>query len=306
MPLGSNHSVFIKGYVSPFSMAAEIIDGQAIARAIRKEVAEDVKDFVSTYHVTPKITTLLIGATSESQLYLRLRDKACKEVGIDSSHLEFKDSSSQETVIKCLHDLNNDPEIHGILIQFPLPHHLSQQQLLSNLSPEKDVEGLTPKNMGETLIGEEYLVPCTPLAVLKILSHMHVSLQGKNVVIVNHSTVVGKPLTALLLNRNATVSVCHVYTEDLPQYTRMADILVTGAGVPGLITGKHVKPSAAVIDVGITPTAQGVRGDVDVESVKEQASWLTPVPGGVGPVTVACSLLNMMKTARTCSERGVL
>jgi len=286
-------------------MTAEIIDGRAIAQAIRKEVAEDVKDFVTTFQAQPKITTLLIGANSESRLYLRLRDKACKEVGIHSSHLEFKDNVTQDTILACLHNLNDDLEVHGVLIQFPLPQHLSQQQLLNNLSPTKDVEGLTPHNMGETLIGEEYLVPCTPLAVLKILAHMHLSLQGKNVVIVNHSNVVGKPLTALLLNRNATVSVCHVYTMDLPQYTTRADILITGAGVPGLISGKHVKPGAVVIDVGITPTAEGVRGDVDVETVKEQAGFLTPVPGGVGPVTVACSLVNMMKTARACSERSV-
>ena len=286
-------------------MTAEIIDGRAIARAIRKDVAQDVKDFVSTFQVPPEMTTLLIGATSESRLYLRLRDKACKEVGIHSSHLEFEDNVSQETLLTCLHDLNDDPEIHGVLIQFPLPQHLSQQHLLNTLSPIKDVEGLTPHNMGETLIGEEYLVPCTPLAVLKILSHMQLTLQGKNVVIVNHSNVVGKPLTALLLNRNATVSVCHVYTKDVSQYTTKADILITGAGVPGLISGKHVKPGAVVIDVGITPTAEGVRGDVDVETVKEQAGFLTPVPGGVGPVTVACSLLNMMKTARVCSRRSV-
>jgi len=170
------------------------------------------------------------------------------------------------------------------------------------VDPRKDVEGFHSLNLGNTMIGREDLVPCTPLAVLKILEQAKIPLQGKDVVIVNHSTIVGKPLAALFLNRNATVAVCHVFTKDLKRYTKNADILVTAAGVPGLITAGHVKDQAVVIDVGIIETKDGVCGDVDFQSVKEKASVITPVPGGVGPVTIACALSNMVKTYRNCLE----
>jgi len=284
-------------------MSAEIIDGRKIAEKIRKNISFEIEKLKSKYHIEPNITTIKIGNNPESDIYLKLRDAACEKVGINSNHIALSENVSEEEIINLIIRLNEDKKVHGILIQFPIPKHLSSDNLINTLNPKKDVEGLTPLNLGKTLLGDEYIVPCTPLAVLKILEEEKIRLQGKDIVIVNHSTIVGKPLAALFLNRNATVSVTHVFTKDLKNYTDRADILVTAAGVPKLIKKEHVKPDAFVIDVGIIKTANGVTGDVDFEQVKNIAGKITPVPGGVGPVTVACSLVNMTKTFRNCIEK---
>ena len=284
-------------------MSAEIVDGRKIAEKIRKNVAFEIEKLKSKYKIEPNITTIKIGNNPESNIYLKLRDTACEKVGIKPNNIELPESVSEEEVINLISRLNEDKKVHGILIQFPIPKHLSSDKLINTLNPKKDVEGLTPLNMGKTLVGDEYIVPCTPLAVLKILEEEKIRLQGKDVVIVNHSNIVGKPLTALFLNRNATVSVTHVFTKDLKKYTAEADILVSASGVPKLIKKEHVKPDAFVIDVGIIKTSDGVIGDVDFESVKNIAGKITPVPGGVGPVTVACSLVNMAKTFKNCMEK---
>ena len=280
-------------------MSVKIIDGRKIAEKIRSNVKDEVEDLKNKYKIFPNITTIKIGSDPESDLYLRLRNKACEKVGITSSHLEFPSDVSEEKVLDSIKKLNKDKKVHGILIQFPIPKHLLPKNLINALDPKKDVEGFTPFNMGRTLIGDEYIIPCTPFAVLKILEEEKTQLKGKNVVIVNHSTVVGKPLAALFLNRNSTVAITHVFTKNLKEYTKKADILVTAAGVPGLIKEEHIKPDAFVIDVGIVKTKTGVTGDVD-ESVHKVAGKITPVPGGVGPVTVACSLINMIKTFKNC------
>jgi len=283
-------------------MTAEIVNGRKIAEGIRKKISEEVKKLKSKYKIVPNITTIKIGDDPSSGIYLRLRDKSCEEVGINSIHLEFPENVSEEEVLKGIARLNNDDKVHGILIQFPVPEHLSADKLVNTLDPKKDVEGFNPQNMGRTLINDEYIVPCTPLSVLTILEHEKIKLEGKDIVIVNHSNVVGKPLTALFLNRNATVSVCHVFTKDLKSYTSKADILVTATGLPKFIKNEHIKKDAFVVDVGIVKTKDGICGDVDFESVKDKAGKLTPVPGGVGPVTVACSLINMVKTFKNCIE----
>lgn len=283
-------------------MTATVIDGREIAKKIRKEIYDEVVSLKSKYNVTPKITTLLIGDDPGSKLYLKLRDNACNKVGITSDHLEFDENVSEDEIIATIQNLNNDENVHGILIQYPTPSHISQDTLMSSIDPKKDVEGFHPYNMGRTLLGNESIVPCTPLSVLTILEYEQVDLKGMDVCIVNHSNVVGKPLAALLLNRNATVLVCHVFTQDTKQYTSKADVLITGAGVPKLITADHVKKDAFVIDVAIIPTKSGICGDVDFESVKEKAGKITPVPGGVGPVTIASALKNMIKTYKNCFE----
>ncbi|MCX6664968.1 MAG: bifunctional methylenetetrahydrofolate dehydrogenase/methenyltetrahydrofolate cyclohydrolase [Euryarchaeota archaeon] len=283
-------------------MAATIIDGRKIASEIQKNILDEITTLHNTHQTIPQITTIIIGNDPAATLYLRLRDSACKTVGIRSQHIELPMTVSEKTVLDTIHDLNINPDIHGIFLQFPIPKNLFPERLMNAIDPKKDVEGFHPLNMGRILIGDEHLVPCTPLAVLTILEHEHFGVKGKDVVVVNHSTVVGKPLTALLLNRNATVSICHVYTKHLKQYTSNADVLITAAGVPKLITTDHVKEGAFVIDVGIIQTKDGVCGDVDFQTVKEKAGKLTPVPGGVGPVTIACSLQNMMKTYRSCTS----
>lgn len=281
-------------------MTAKVIDGKKIAEELRKNISKEVEILKSKYKTTPDITTVKIGNDPSSELYLRLRDKACSEVGIRSSHSEFPQNVSENEVLKSINKLNQDKNVHGVLIQFPIPNHISQDKLINALDPKKDVEGLNPYNLGRTLVGDEHLIPCTPLSVITILDHEKTDLKGKDVVIVNHSNIVGKPLAVLLLNRNATVSVCHVFTKDLKNYTSKADVLITAAGVPKLIKRDNLKNGAFVIDVAIINTKDGICGDVDFASVKEIASKITPVPGGVGPVTVACSLMNMVKTFKNC------
>jgi len=283
-------------------MTAKIIDGREIAGNLHGKTAEEVKQLKLRYKTTPNITTIKIGEDQTSALYLRLRDNACKKAGIVSNHLEFPQNVSENEILRFISELNEDKSVHGILIQFPIPGHISSDILMNAIDPKKDVEGFTPYNMGRTLIGDEYIVPCTPLSVLTILEHENMDLKGKDIVIINHSNVVGKPLSALFLNRNATVSVCHVFTKDAKQYTSRADVLVTAIGIPRIITSDYVKKNAFVIDVGIVNTKDGICGDVYFDSVKEKAGKITPVPGGVGPVTVACSLLNMIKTFRNCVE----
>jgi methylenetetrahydrofolate dehydrogenase (NADP+)/methenyltetrahydrofolate cyclohydrolase len=283
-------------------MTAKVIDGRKIAKELRNTISKEVEQLKSKYQIIPNIVTIKIGSDPSSDLYLRLRNKACEEVGIKSSSLEFSETVNEKEVLESINKLNHDSSVHGILIQLPLPNHISYDKLINSLNPKKDVEGLTPYNMGRTLIGDEHIIPCTPLSVLTILKYEKTKLEGKDVVIVNHSNIVGKPLSVLFLNRNASVSVVHVFTKDLKSYTSKADILVTAAGVSKILKKEYVKNNAFVIDVGIIKTKDGLCGDVDFDSVIEKAGKITPVPGGVGPVTVASSLKNMIITFKNCIE----
>lgn len=282
------------------TMTATIVNGKALAQELRKKISTEITQLTKKYSIKSAVTTITVGKDPSSELYLKLRNNACKDVGIIPQQIKFDEAVPEKKILEEITRLNNDETVHGILIQYPVPKHLSPDKLMKAIDPQKDVEGFNPINLGRTLIGDEYLVPCTPLSVLTILNHEHVDLKGKDVVIVNHSNVVGKPLAALLLNRNATISICHVFTKNLKHYTENADILITGAGVRNLITKDHVKDHAVVIDVGIVQTKDGICGDVDFEAVKEKASVITPVPGGVGPVTITCALSNMVKTYRNC------
>jgi len=281
-------------------MTAKIINGREIANKIKKEISDEVKKLKIKYQVIPNITTILIGDDPGSKLYLKLRDKACNDVGIKSNHLEFDEKVSEKKILYEINSLNNDKSVNGILIQYPVPKHIDSYKLMSSINPYKDVEGFHPFNMGQTLLGNESIIPCTPYSVLTILQNEKVKFEGLDICIVNHSIVVGKPLTALLLNRNATVSICHVFTKDAKKYTREADVIISGAGVPKLINKEYVKKNAFVIDVGIIKTNTGIVGDVDFESLKDIVGKITPVPGGVGPVTIACALKNMIKTYKNC------
>jgi methylenetetrahydrofolate dehydrogenase (NADP+)/methenyltetrahydrofolate cyclohydrolase len=283
-------------------MTAMVINGKEIAKEIRKKISEEIVILKKRYNITPVIATVIVENDLSSKLYLKLRDIACSEVGVISKHFNFNANVSEQEILQTIEELNNDSSVHGILIQYPVPNQLSQEKLMQIIGNRKDVEGLNPINLGRTFIGDEYLIPCTPLSVLTILEHEHIALRGKDIVIINHSNVVGKPLAAILLNRNATVAICHVFTKNLKQYTSKADIIITGAGIPKLITTDHIKENAIVLDVGIVQTKDGVCGDVDFSAVKEKASIISPVPGGIGPVTIACSLKNMVKTYRNCVE----
>ena len=281
-------------------MTIKIVYGEKLAEKIRIKTTKEVEHLKSIYKITPNINTIKIGDNPSSELYFRLRNNACNKAGITTSHLDFRKNVTEKKILKTIDELNSNKNIHGILIQFPIPDHISSNKLMSAIDPKKDVEGFNPYNMGKTIIGDEYIVPCTPLAILTILKHEKIDLKGKEIVIINHSTVVGKPLTTLLLNRNATVTVCHIFTKDTKQHSSNADIIITATGIPGLITKDYVKNGAFVIDVGIAETNDGISGDVNFDSVKEKAGKITPVPGGVGPVTIACSLENMLKTYKNC------
>ncbi|MCD6469063.1 MAG: bifunctional 5,10-methylenetetrahydrofolate dehydrogenase/5,10-methenyltetrahydrofolate cyclohydrolase [Thermoplasmata archaeon] len=280
----------------------KVVDGKVIAGEIKQRVKENISELMKKGYEEPCVATVKVGENKESNLFLNLKDKACVEVGVKPLRVEFPLDSSVDEIVGEINKLNSDEGVHGVVVQFPLPKHVSMHRVISSINQAKDVEGLTPYNLGNLVMGEERTIPCTPLAVLKILEHENVKLEGANVVIVNHSPVVGKPLDVLLLNRDATVTVCHVYTKDLKRHTKNADVLVVAAGVPGLITSEHVKEGATVIDVGITKTSNGVKGDVVFDEVKKVAGIITPVPGGVGPVTVACFLENMLKIYRNCVE----
>ena len=267
-----------------------IIDGKKIAL----QIEEKVRKRAAGHNI--KVATILIKGNDASYLYARLKKQACQRVGFTSVTKSFPLKTNTEQIVQTVMDLNRDCDVQGIMVQLPLPN-VDYERVVSVISPEKDVEGVHPCNLGRTLLGNEHLVPCTPLAVIKILQHEKITLSGKHVVIVNHSAIIGKPLSILMLNRNATVTVCNVYTENLERHTQQADILVTGAGVKGLITPEHVKRGVTLIDVAIILEKNGLCGDVCIDGMDGIVGSLTPVPGGVGPVTVACMLENVLIAA---------
>ncbi|MDD1733656.1 MAG: bifunctional methylenetetrahydrofolate dehydrogenase/methenyltetrahydrofolate cyclohydrolase [Methanothrix sp.] len=266
-----------------------IIDGKALAAGVETETAQRVKK-LERKGIVPGLATVLVGENPASQMYIRLKHSACTRVGIRSENVVLPQNSSEEDLIERIMELNGRADISGILLQLPLPDGRSPRKAMMSILPEKDVDGFHPVNMGALLLGAEKLVPCTPRGIIYALEKMGHKLEGAEAVIVGHSNVVGKPLAAMLLNRNATVQVCHVFTRDLAEHTRDAEILVVAAGVPGLIKKEMVREGAVVFDVGINRVGDKTVGDVDFEAVKEVASAITPVPGGVGPLTVAMLL----------------
>ena len=266
-----------------------IIDGKALASDVEVETRERAKKLAER-GIIPGLATVLVGENPASQMYIRLKHSACSRVGIRSENVVLPPESTEIDLIARIQELNSRSDINGILLQLPLPRGLSPQKAMMTIRPEKDVDGFHPQNMGSLLLGAEKLVPCTPLGIIYALERLGKKLEGAEVVIVGHSNVVGKPLAAMMLNRNATVQVCHVFTRDLARHTRDAEILVVAAGVPGLIKKEMVKSGAYVFDVGINRVGDKTVGDVDYDQVSEVAGAITPVPGGVGPLTVAMLL----------------
>jgi len=279
-----------------------IIDGSAAAKAIREQIKKEVSVLKQKYNKVPGLATILAGENPGSKIYVKLKHKACEEAGIYSVVEKFPGDVSEEEIINKIIKLNNNSQIHGILVQLPLPEHINEQKVMNAISPGKDADGFHPENMGNLLIGNEGLVPCTPKGIIYLLEKNNVKIQGAEVVVVNHSNVIGKPITALLLNRNATVTVCHVFTKDLAEHTRKADILITGTGVPNLIKEDMVKEGVVVIDAGIARVEGKTVGDVDFENVKKKASLIAPVPGGVGPMTIAMLLSNTIDAFKKTLE----
>jgi methylenetetrahydrofolate dehydrogenase (NADP+)/methenyltetrahydrofolate cyclohydrolase len=275
-----------------------IIDGRAISKQIEAELTEEIASMKADDGMVPGLATILVGQDPASQLYVRLKHKACDRVGIYAEDQKLDASITQKELLDRIKNLNTRADIHGILLQLPLPQHLDAKKAMQAIDPAKDVDGFHPYNMGNLMIGDEGFVPCTPAGIIRALEYYDVDIEGKDVVIVGHSNVVGKPMAAMLLNRNATVAVCHVYTKDLKSYTAGADILVVAAGVKHLIKEDMVKKGAVVFDVGITEEEGKIYGDVDFENVVNKASLITPVPGGVGPMTIATLLTHVTFAAK--------
>lgn len=279
-----------------------MIEGKLLASDVEAETRKKVER-LAEQGILPGLATVLVGENPASQMYIRLKHSACERVGIHSENVVLAENTTEEQLIGKIIELNARQDIHGILLQLPLPKGLSPKKAMMTIKPEKDVDGFHPENMGSLLLGAERLVPCTPLGIVYALERLGKELEGAEVVIVGHSNVVGKPLAAMMLNRNATVQVCHVFTKDLAKHTRYAEILVVAAGVPGLIKKDMVKPGAFVFDVGINRVGNKTVGDVDFEAVKDVAAAITPVPGGVGPLTVSMLLRQTVQAAENQTQK---
>jgi methylenetetrahydrofolate dehydrogenase (NADP+) / methenyltetrahydrofolate cyclohydrolase len=274
---------------------ARIIDGKAVAARVKQDVARAVAEFGAT----PGLATILVGGDPASAVYVRMKREDSAEVGIESFHHEPGADVAPDELATLIRSLNEDGRVHGILLQLPLPDHLDQDEFIGLIDPAKDVDGLTVANAGLLMHGrEEAIVPCTPAGVMELLADAEVELSGARAVVLGRSILVGKPLAQLLLGANATVTHCHSRTRDLPGVCREADVLIAAVGSPGLVTADMVREGAVVIDVGTNRTDDGLVGDVDFEPVSERAAAITPVPGGVGPMTRAMLLVNTLKAAR--------
>jgi methylenetetrahydrofolate dehydrogenase (NADP+)/methenyltetrahydrofolate cyclohydrolase len=270
-----------------------IIDGKKISEEILEKLKPRVQR-LKKKNINPTLAVVSVGDNPASKIYIENKQKACEKIGIGSNLYEFPENVKEEKLLVLIQQLNNDKKIHGIIVQLPLPKHMDEKKILSTVSPEKDVDGLNPANVGNLLTGNEHIAPCTPKGIIRMLEKMKIPIEKKNVVIVNNSNVVGKPLAMMLTNRFATVTLCHVKTKFLSQHTKKAEILITATGVSNLIKKDMVKEGVVIIDGGICYKDGKVYGDVDFENVKNIASYITPVPGGVGPMTVAMVLENTL------------
>jgi methylenetetrahydrofolate dehydrogenase (NADP+)/methenyltetrahydrofolate cyclohydrolase len=295
-------------------MTAKIIDGKAIASEIKNQLKEEVRQIKSS-GATLALATLLVGDNPASQVYLKSKHRACNETGIDSFNHVLPKDSEPRIVFKKLEELNRDPKINAILVQLPLPPHVNTEQILSTINPKKDVDGFHPVNLGRLFAAKDIRelmeaknpipLPCTPQGVLELIRRTGISLSGKNAVVIGRSLIVGKPTAALLLAHHCTVTIAHSQTKNLIEYTQKADILIAAIGKPKAITADLIRKGAIVIDVGINRDVNGnICGDVDFESAKEKAGWITPVPGGVGPMTIAMLLKNTVQLARTTVQNS--
>jgi methylenetetrahydrofolate dehydrogenase (NADP+)/methenyltetrahydrofolate cyclohydrolase len=280
-----------------------ILDGKAVAAAVRARVKAEVAALQAAHGVTPQLKVVLVGDDPASQSYVRGKEKQAREAGMGGETLRLPGDATQERVAGLVRELVADPEVDGLLVQLPLPAHLDPEPVLLAIDPAKDVDGLHPVNAGRLMTGRSGLVPCTPRGIMHLLDHAGVTLAGRHAVVVGRSNLVGKPVALLLLARHATVTVCHSRTADLAGVVRGADVLVAAVGKPEMIRGEWIAPGATVIDVGINRVGEKLVGDVEYAPAAARAAWITPVPGGVGPMTVACLLENTVQAAK--ARRGL-
>jgi len=277
----------------------QLIDGKALAKKVQDSVATKVEQLKQEENIVPGLAVILVGDDPASHAYVKMKAKACERVGFYSITHNMPDTISQDEIIATIEMMNDNPRIDGILVQLPLPKHIDTDKILEVIDPKKDVDGFHAYNVGRLVTGLDSFVACTPLGVMKMFEEYEIDLQGKDVCVVGASNIVGKPMASLLLNANATVTVTHIFTKDLKAHTSRADIIIVGVGVPGLIKEDMVKEGAVVIDIGINRIEDGsLVGDVDFKNVSPKCSYITPVPGGVGPMTIAMLLSNTLKSAK--------
>lgn len=300
-------------------MVAEIISGREVSKTIREELTHKVANLKSEKGVTPGLAVILVGEDPASVSYVTAKGKACEELGIFEETYRMPEDTSEEVVLAKVEELNNDPRFHGILVQLPLPKHINEEKVLLKINPNKDVDGFHPMNVGRMVVGKAAFLPCTPHGIQELLMRSSNNPEGKHVVIVGRSNIVGKPMMNILVQKaqgaNATVTVCHTRTKDMTAITKQADILIVAAGVPEMIKADMVKDGAVVIDVGVNRVGMkpskkdpnkmvaDLRGDVDFEAVKEKASFITPVPGGVGPMTITMLMTNTYEAALKSADK---
>lgn len=279
---------------------AEIIDGKLVSSVVRSKIAEEILDFKNNSGITPGLAVVIVGDNPASMVYVRNKKKACEQVGINSYEIALPADISEADLLERVIQLNNDESVHGILVQLPLPAHINEETIINAIDPKKDVDAFHPSNVGRIMIGNYSFLPCTPAGIMDLLDYYNISISGKKCVVLGRSNIVGKPMAHLLLEKNGTVTVCHSRTADLKEETKNADILVVAIGKPEFVTADMVKDGAVVIDVGINRTEDGkLVGDVDFAGVSNVASYITPVPGGVGPMTITTLLKNTLTAAKT-------
>lgn len=277
---------------------AEILDGKELAKKIRKDLKKEVAELKEN-GINPKLAVIMVGDNSASQVYVKNKSRACEKAGIEFEEFLFDANTSEEELLKTIEKLNNDDNVHGILLQSPVPKHIDINKAFRTISPEKDVDGFNPINVGNLCIGEDCFISCTPYGIVKILEEYNIETEGKEAVILGRSNIVGKPMIQCLLNKNCTVTVCHSRTKEIEKIIKRADIIIAAIGKSKFVKKEMVKDGAVVIDVGINRLEDGtIVGDVDFEEISKIASYITPVPGGVGPMTIAMLLNNLVKAAK--------
>ncbi|QXM06025.1 bifunctional methylenetetrahydrofolate dehydrogenase/methenyltetrahydrofolate cyclohydrolase FolD [Crassaminicella indica] len=283
-------------------MEVKILDGKKISEEIRNHIVNEVKKLKANYGITPGLSVVLVGDDAASHVYVSMKEKACKKVGFHSEVYKLPKETTQQELLNLINKLNNDEKIHGILVQLPLPKGIDEHLINSHIAPTKDVDGFHAVNTGKLFLGKESFIPCTPKGILELIKRTGEDITGKHAVVIGRSNIVGKPVAILLLKENATVTICHSKTKNLDKYVQTADIVVAAVGVPELIKGNMIKKGAIVIDAGTRKVNNKLVGDVEFEEASKKASWITPVPGGVGPMTITMLLENTLKAAKAQCE----
>lgn len=279
-------------------MSAIVISGKELADKIRADLKVRVNQFIAEKQVVPHLVVILVGDNPASVSYVRGKQKGCEQTDMKSTLIKLPEDISENELIQEIEKLNQDDSVHGILVQLPLPKHISENKIINTISVKKDVDGFSPINVGKMLLNEECFLPCTPAGIIRMIKEANIDINGKHAVVIGRSNIVGKPVSQLLLRENATVTICHSRTKDLKSYTKEADILVAAIGKPRFVTADMIKPGAIVIDVGVNRVVDKLCGDVDYDNALSVAGYITPVPGGVGPMTITMLLENTLEAAK--------